>query len=295
MHTDVRLQIFFFLSSFLFSAFIFCCIFHPRSCFSRCSHINYTKFRHTRIFGTSHYCWLSVRSNNLSYPLWILFQFWVRHQTSLATDRYLIPSLRFFSNTGAVAGTFTIAGLFGVAGIIGVGMMIARRRVSRSYDDDMEYLEKKLDPAVEHSQDQDFVVGDIEDLSDLSHVSNTMEVTVPPAAHLHPQYDVYGQTTNGSDGHEGQDYYPQGAYPPQVYGIAYPSRESYAAADPYGGIDESSGMPNPFDNVATELPAASQHSNQQLRTPSPPLTTYLHRSIDSFYGSSATASHGHAM
>lgn len=194
-----------------------------------------------------------------------------------------------------MAGTFTVAGLFGVAAIIGVGMMIARRRLSRPYEDDMEYLEKKLEPAVELSQSQNFVIGDLEESSDLSHVSNSMEVTVP--THLYQQHvDLgRGQITNESDGYENQGYYPQGAYPPQVYGIAYPSRESYAAADPYGGIDESSGMPNPFDDVATELPATSRPSSQQLRTSSPPLTAYLHRSIDSFYGSSAGASHGHAM
>lgn len=177
--------------------------------------------------------------------------------------------------------------------------MIARRRASRPYEDDMEYLEKNREPPVELSQSQNFVVGDVEELSDLSHISQSMEVTVPPAAHLYPQHDVYlahGHTANESDGFENQGYYPQVAYAPQEYGIAYPPRESFAAEDAYGGLDEArSGMPNPFDNVATEPPAASQQSDQYLRTASPPLTAYLHRSIDSFYGSSAGASHGHAI
>jgi len=163
----------------------------------------------------------------------------------------------------------------------------------------MEYLEKNREPPVELPQSQNFVVGDVEELSDLSHVSQSMEVTVPPAAHLYPQHDVYlahGHTANESDGFETQGYYPQVAYAPQEYGIAYPPRESFAAEDAYGGFDEArSEMPNPFDNVATEPPAASQHSDQYLRTASPPLTAYLHRSVDSFYGSSAGASHGHAI
>lgn len=177
-------------------------------------------------------------------------------------------------------------------------MLIARRRASRSYEDDMEYLEKKHEPAVETSQSQNFVIGDADELSDLSHVNNSMEVTIPPAAHLYPQHDIYFPRghANGSDGSDNQGYYSHVAYAPQQYGIAYPPGESYAEEDAYGGMDEAqSEMPNPFDSVATELPAASQDSSQRLRTATPPLTAYLHRSIDSFYGSSAGASHGHVM
>jgi hypothetical protein len=223
----------------------------------------------------------------------------VRCCASLIINQWLIFLFRFFSNTGAVAGTFTVAGLCGVAGIIGVGMLIARRRSSRPHEDDMEYLEKNPEPPLQFPQSSNFVVGDIEESSDLSHASHSMEVTVPPAAHFYPQDDVYivhGQTTSGSDGYENQGYYPHEAYIPQEYGIAYPPRDSFAAEDAYGGMAEvHEGMPNPFDDAATELPAASQHSNQQLRTITPPLTAYLHRSVDSFYGSSGAGSHGHAI
>ncbi|KAG1846799.1 hypothetical protein DFJ58DRAFT_488530 [Suillus subalutaceus] len=207
----------------------------------------------------------------------------------------------FFSNTGAVAGTFTVAGLLGVAGIIGTGMMIARRRVSRSYEDDMEYLEKKPEPSVEPSQSQSFVVGDAEESSDIDHFGNSMEVTVPPAAHFYSQQDVYhGQAANGSEGYENQGYYPHEVYAPHEYGIAYPPTEPYAAEDPYGGIDETcGGMPNPFDDVGSGLPAALQPSVQRTRTLIPPQAAYcspdLHHSVDSFYGSSTGASNGHAM
>jgi len=163
----------------------------------------------------------------------------------------------------------------------------------------MEYLEKNREPPLELSQSQNFVVGDIEESLDLSHAGHSMEVAVPPAAHFYPQHDAYlayGQTMNGGDGYENQGYYPHEAYTPQEYDIAYPPRESFAAEDAYGGMAEvHEGMPNPFDDVATDPPAASQHSNQQLRTITPPLTAYLHHSRDSFYGSSGAASHGHAM
>ncbi|KAG1783102.1 hypothetical protein EV702DRAFT_1274590 [Suillus placidus] len=207
----------------------------------------------------------------------------------------------FFSNTGAVAGTFTVAGLLGVAGIIGVGMLIARRRVSRSYEDDMEYLEKKPEPSVEPSQSQNFVVGDAEESSDIDHFGNSMEVTVPPAAHFYSQQDVYhGQAANSSEGYENQGYYPQDAYAPHEYGIAYPPTEPYAAEDPYGGIDEAyGGMPNPFDDGGSGLPAALRPSVQRTQTVIAPPAAYrspdLHHSIDSFYGSSTGASNGHAM
>ncbi|KAG1761350.1 hypothetical protein EDD22DRAFT_19825 [Suillus occidentalis] len=206
----------------------------------------------------------------------------------------------FFSNTGAVAGTFTVAGLLGVAGIIGAGMLIARRRVSRSYEDDMEYLEKKPEPSVAPSQSQNFVVGEAEESSDIDHFGNSMEVTVPPAAHFYPQQDVYhGQAAITSEGYENQGYYPQETYAPHEYGIAYPPTESYAAEDPYGGIGETDGgMPNPFDS-GSGLPAALRPSVQRTRTLIPPPTAYrspdLHHSIDSFYGSSTGASNGHVV
>lgn len=181
-------------------------------------------------------------------------------------------------------------------------MLIARRRGSRSYEDDMEYLEKMPEPSVEPSQNQSFVVGDAEESSDIDHFGNSMEVTVPPAAHFYSQQDVYhGQAANtGSEGYENQGYYPQDVYAPHDYGIAYPPAESYVAEDPYGGIDGTyEGMPNPFDNGGSGLPAALQPSVQRARTLIPPPTAYrspdLHHSIDSFYGSSTGASNGHAM
>lgn len=182
-------------------------------------------------------------------------------------------------------------------------MLIARRRASRSYEDDMEYLEKKPEPSFEPSQSHNFVVGDAEESADMDHFGNSMEVTVPPAAHLYPQQDVYhphGQATNSSEGYENQNYYPQEAYAPHEYGIAYPPTEPYAAEDPYGGIDEAyGGMPNPFDDDGSGLPAALRPSVQRSRTVIPPPAAYrspdLHHSIDSFYGSSTGASNGHPM
>jgi hypothetical protein len=180
-------------------------------------------------------------------------------------------------------------------------MMIARRRISRSYEDDMEYLEKKPEPSLEPSQSQNFVVGDAEESSDIDHFGNSMEVTVPPAAHFYPQQDLYhGQAANSSDGYENHGYYPQEVYAPHEYGIAYPPMEPSAAEDPYGGIDETyGGMPNPFDDAASGLPAALRPSVQRSRTLIPPPAVFhspdLHHSIDSFYGSSTGASNGHAM
>lgn len=179
--------------------------------------------------------------------------------------------------------------------------MIARRRLSRSYEDDMEYLEKKPEPSVERSQSQNFVVGDAEESSDIDHFGNSMEVTLPPAAHFYSQQDVYhGEAANSREGYENQGYYPQDVYAPHEYGIAYPPTEPYAAEDPYGGIDETcEGMPNPFDDVGSGLPAALRPSVQRSRTLIPPPTAYhspdLHHSVDSFYGSSTGASNGHAM
>lgn len=204
--------------------------------------------------------------------------------------------------------------------------MIARRRASRSYEDDMEYLEKKPEPSV-HSQSQNFVVGEAEESLDSDNFDNSMEVTVPPAAHFYTQQDAYhahgqavnsiegyenqgyhpqeayhahGQAVNSSEGYENQGYYPQEAYAPHEYGIAYPPTEPHAAEDPYGGIDEAyAGMPNPFDDAGSELPAALRPYVQRSLTVNSPPTAYrspdLHHSIDSFYGSSTGASHGHAM
>lgn len=181
-------------------------------------------------------------------------------------------------------------------------MLIARRRASRSpFEDDMEYLEKKPEPSVEPSQSQNFVVGDAEESSDIDHFGNSMEVAVPPTAHFYSQQDVYhGQAANSHEGYENQGYYPQKTYTPHEYGIAYPPTESYTAEDPYGGMDETDGgMPNPFDDDGSGLPAALRPSVQRARTLIPPPAAYrspdLHLSIDSFYGSSTGASNGHVM
>lgn len=183
-------------------------------------------------------------------------------------------------------------------------MLIARRRMSRKYEDDMEYLEKKPEPSVEPSQGQNFVLEDAEESSDFDHFGNSVEVTVPPAAHAYQQQDAYlthGQTANMSEGYENQGYYPQQSYAPHEYGIAYPPMEPYAADDAYGGIDDAyAGMPNPFGEVTSELPAALRPSGQQSRTVNLPPAAYRpqdlpHNSIDSFYGSPAGPSHGHVM
>jgi hypothetical protein len=165
----------------------------------------------------------------------------------------------------------------------------------------MEYLEKKPEPPVEPSHSQNFVVGDAEESADIDHFGNSMEVTLPPAAHFYAQQDVYHeQAANFSEGYEDPGYYPQETYAPHEYGIAYPPTQSYAAEDPYGGLAETDGgMPNPFDNDGSGLPAALRPSVQRTRTFIPPPTAYrspdLHHSMDSFYGSSTGASNGHVM
>ncbi|KAG8218673.1 hypothetical protein J3R82DRAFT_4339 [Butyriboletus roseoflavus] len=57
----------------------------------------------------------------------------------------------FFSNTGAVAGTFTVVGLVSIAGVIAVFLLIAKHRRSRSYEEDTEYLDKSPDLSADPS------------------------------------------------------------------------------------------------------------------------------------------------
>ncbi|KAH7931188.1 hypothetical protein BV22DRAFT_1027424 [Leucogyrophana mollusca] len=169
-------------------------------------------------------------------------------------------SSSFFSNKGAVAGTFTVVGLVGVAGIIGAGMLIARRRSSSrgGYEDDMEYLEKERGPDMHvprsHSPDGGFT--DM-DHSGLGHSSSDLQR--PPEAHLYPDHGVHMGYAHNTPMDDDPSYYGQDArYSPNTYGIEYPPGEAYGA--PHQPTEAYRGGPNPqveeYGNVTTQFQQA---------------------------------------
>ncbi|KAI6163099.1 hypothetical protein EDD17DRAFT_1571165 [Pisolithus thermaeus] len=177
----------------------------------------------------------------------------------------------FFSNTGAVAGTFTVAGLFGLAGVIGVGMLIAKRRRARSYDDDIEFFDKHDVEPEPHVQSR-HTMEDDPTSTEMGHYGDPMAISAPPAAY----YPDYGYDAT-HDPHIQAGYYAQHPYAAQGYGPSH-----------------AENLPNPHDFVAVDLshphtntgdiPSVSQLSNHQTSQLAPVGSpTDPRRSVDSFY------------
>ena len=133
---------------------------------------------------------------------------------------FILPKVRrpiqcsFFSDTGAVAGTFTIVGLVGVAGVIGLGMFIVKRRRARQFDDDIEFLEKThFPPGTPHQPN--YSVEDEPTSTEMGHYGDPMVIASPPVAY----YPNYGYGTSYAP--DAQAYYDQGVYPPAHPATAY--------------------------------------------------------------------------
>jgi len=179
----------------------------------------------------------------------------------------------FFSDTGAVAGTFTVIGLVGVAGVIGLGMFIAKRRHASQFDDDIEFLEK-TQFAPEPPQQPNYSVEDEPTLTEMGHYGEPMAVAPPPAAY----YPNYGYGTSYVP--DAQAYYNQGVYPPAHSAAAYTL-----------GYQE---MPNPHRIAEVDLGPTPPEGNDlsaaqpSVRPSTPhPVADFLvmddRLSIDSFY------------
>ncbi|KAI6034426.1 hypothetical protein BKA83DRAFT_4624066 [Pisolithus microcarpus] len=154
-------------------------------------------------------------------------------------------SSSFFSNTGAVAGTFTVAGIFGLAAVIGVGMLIAKRRRTRSYDDDIEFFDKQHFEPEPHVQSR-HTMEDDPTSTEMGHYGDPMAISAPPAAY----YPHYGYDA-AHDPRIQAGYYDQHPYASQGYG---PSRAENMP-DPHGfvGVD----LTRPHTNTG-DIPSASQ-------------------------------------
>ncbi|KAI6105869.1 hypothetical protein F5141DRAFT_1126495 [Pisolithus sp. B1] len=158
----------------------------------------------------------------------------------------------FFSNTGAVAGTFTVAGLFGLAGVIGVGMLIAKRR--------QPHVQSR------HTMEDDPTS------TEMGHYGDPMAISAPPAAY----YPDYGYDAT-HDPHIQADYYAQHPYAAQGYGPSHaenlPNPHDFVAVD----------LSHPHTNTG-DIPSVSQLSNHQTSQLAPVGSpTDPRRSVDSFY------------
>ncbi|KIJ70141.1 hypothetical protein HYDPIDRAFT_23281 [Hydnomerulius pinastri MD-312] len=181
----------------------------------------------------------------------------------------------FFSNTGAVAGTFTAVGLLGVAGVIGVGMLIARRRRSGGYEDDMEYLDKTTNEPVEPPMRQMGAQSPpIEDdsMTDMGHYGGApLALTSPPAAY-YPDYNysasqAQGYPASSTQGYSGmQGYAASGAqgYSTNTQGYAVSGAEAYNVPTTHG---YAGGYPAEYEQ---EYPAHDMYSPQEYGIAYPP-------------------------
>lgn len=183
--------------------------------------------------------------------------------------------------------------------MIAVALLIARRRRSRSYEEDTEFLDKSPDLSADPPITQVTSVDDGTTTDHAHYGAPPMAFVTPPAAYypdhayaLHPQAfspDVYPPT--GPHGYPSpyplastQDYAAQHTYSPEDYDIAYPPQASRVGAN----------MPNPYEFTDVELDSAPVPSSQPalpnaLRpsiksTPSAPNQWATPRiSVDSFY------------
>lgn len=208
----------------------------------------------------------------------------------------LEPHSSFFTNTGAVAGTFTVVGLVSIAGVIAVALLIIRRRHSRSYEEDMEYLDKSPNRSSDLPMNQ-VISADDGFTSEHGHYTASPMVASPPTVYypdnayaLHPQ--AFSPDPSGSHGYPTgytQDYAAQHIYSPDDYHIGYPPSTPHI----------ESNMPNPhgFSDVelaSTPVPPAQAAPPDVLRPSvksaqsTPKQWENTRFSVDSFYAGIAT-------
>ena len=179
----------------------------------------------------------------------------------------------FFSNTGAVAGTFTVVGLVGVAGLVGAGMLIIRRRRASQFDD-IEFFEKTYF-APDPPQQPSHSVEDEPTPTEMEHYGEPMAVAPPPAVYYYPNHG-YG-TAYAPDA---QAYYHQGVHPYAHYTTPYPVGHQEMSNPP-------AHMEIPLDHTRPE--GNDQRAVQPSARPSTPhpvadlLATDERFSVDSFY------------
>jgi hypothetical protein len=180
--------------------------------------------------------------------------------------------------------------------VIALTLLIARRRRSRAYEEDNEYLDNTPDLSADPPMTQ-VIPPDDTFSSDHGHYNAPpMALATPPAAYypdhayaLHPQ--AFSADPPGSHGYPAgytQDYAPQRIYSPGDYGIAYPPSTPRVDAN----------MPNPHDFAEDSTPAPPTQTPlpDALRpsvnaTPTVPKQWANTRfSVDSFYAGIVTDS-----
>ncbi|KAF9247385.1 hypothetical protein BU15DRAFT_58209 [Melanogaster broomeanus] len=204
----------------------------------------------------------------------------------------------FFSNVGAVAGTFTVAGLVGVAAVIGGVMVIARRR-RRSpgvpSEPPMSEIGHQSPPIIED-----------ETMTDAGHYGGTpMPLAAPPVTY-YPDYgypraqrsgyslaNEPGYTVSGGQGYtQGypavyvQDYATQNMYGPEDCGISYLPQAAHVDSmpNPYEFTDVEPDLTPVPSTQATATVDPSPLRRSANSTPTPPgQPADPHYSIDSFY------------
>ena len=182
--------------------------------------------------------------------------------------------------------------------MIAVALLIARRRHSRSHEEDTEYLDKTPDLSADPPMTQVTSRDDAFSSDQGHYTAPPMALATPPAAYypdhayaLHPQ--AFLADSPGSHGYPAgytQDYPTHRIYSPGDYDIAYPPSTPRVNAN----------MPNPHDFVEPDSTPA--HPTQSplpdaLRpsinaTPTVPKQWANTRySVDSFYAGIVTDNH----
>ena len=191
-----------------------------------------------------------------------------------------------------MASTFTVVGLVGIAGVIAVALLIMRRRHSRSYDEDMEYLDRT--PDLSHDPPMTQVTSDDGFTSDHGHYGTSpMALASPPAAYypdhayaFHPQaFPASSPPLHGHPAAYTQDYPAQHIYSPDGHNMTYPT--STPRVD--------SNMPNPHEFADVELDSSPGPTPPNALRPSvrpspaiPKQWGNARFSVDSFYAGIAT-------
>lgn len=181
--------------------------------------------------------------------------------------------------------------------MIGLFLLIARRRRSRSYEEDTEYLDKSPDLSTDPPITN---VTSLDDVSNSDHAhygAPPMALVTPPAAYypdhayaLHPQAfssEAYPQQPpHPYPGASTRDYAAQRIYSPEDYDIAYPPRidPTIPNSHQFAGVQLDSA---PVPPTQSALPNALRPSvNAAPSAPKQwPGTRF---SVDSFYTGIAT-------
>ncbi|KAI0796883.1 hypothetical protein C8Q75DRAFT_729721 [Abortiporus biennis] len=185
----------------------------------------------------------------------------------------------FFSNKGAVAGTFTVVAIVALILLFTVVRWVMKRQRRRRDEEDDAYFEKY--------QEQDSATGNhnhyTTNLGGLG--ESAVDVTVPASTDAYPDRNV----------HYGAGAYDQAQYDQTQYEQAYdyPQGTAYAAASQggqyqyngYAGQQQAASRTSPGPH-----PFADPH-NSLRPSAAPPVNQPYAQSVDYYYGASSEGSH----